>query len=539
MSLNAHQHYHIHSWIEALVSSCFPILASSGYLNGAWMIEPVDLSKIKPLPKWEIGFEPRRYKRSYPKHPIIAYEPHTNGSSKERTAEDALMNKLAVRFPPSCLYINPDAEPKDRIFKPGIGIIEKFLPGNKFKVIQVYPVYDIAGHLNGGRFTDRRTKSGKVLRDRSPDEPWTLDDVDALYAEVLTDSDHTTHYTYTEFPKGPVTVVAKHVKHNEQWYAKHLKSLGRGAPSSVFMTGKTVTRRVKAFMGPAGRSFKLVRDARCEECGGIIRYSKIGDAVCEDCGLIAEYPGIDEFEDGYGEGPSTVDYDPLSNFEVGAKAKDGAKASIIPAGDLVSDNDIHAGGKSKVAALAEEARSISKCETDSRTVINLDLGGKPVSRRYSTVRNSYSAPVIRDRVSVLSGVVRGYMGAIQGIAAEVTYGRILDEVQEWERINRGILPKPEPKHGAKPKNYNTVLTCREEGRLSIVIQCIKIADKDGKKLTAADLIRITGLSEDTISTCIKILKGNQIRKRIGICGDARIKVVSRGRNKFLRLIKKS
>ena len=500
------------------------------------------------------------------------------------------MNYLKARYPVSYLYI-----------KPGIGIIdhgsailsiEEFLPGDRVDAIRAakiaiaksakdaadagkpriiklteacdlmctayYPIHDcgiwhsiqmvdVSGHLNGGRYIDRRTKAGKVPRnshddvennfvpthvvsicglgiidwtspivpckhpwDRSPDELWTFAEIDALHADVLTDADPTTHYTYTKFPKGPVTVVAKLVKHNERWYAKYLRLLGRGAPSPVFMD-------------PAGQSFKLVRDARCEECGGVVRYFKLGDVVCEDCGLISEYPGVDEFEDGYDEGPSTADYEPLSNFEVGA-------ASTIPAGDLVRDNGMYVGGKAGVTALAKEARSLSKIikgKPEHKIAIDLDIGGRLPARRYSTVRNGYGAGT-----SVFSGVD----SSVQGVATCVTYGQILDEVQDWERINRGILPKPEVKHGAKPGNYNAVDTCREEGWLSIIIQHIKLAAKDGDDLTAADLVRITGLTRKEVDLCIDILSGTRIRRRTGVCGQPRIKVVPRGRNKLLRLI---
>lgn len=454
---------------------------------------PIDLSNIKPLPEWDIGFEPRSYKRSYPKHPLVAYDPHIQTSSKELTAEvdeDALMNYLKARYPASYLYLKLGIGFIDR--GSAILSIEEFLPDDRVDAIRsaktaiaksakdasdagkpriikltdscdmmctaCYPTYDcgiwhsiqmadVSGHLNGGRYTDRRTKAGKVLRnshddvddnfvpthivsiwgpgiidwtnpimpckhpwDRSPEEPWTFAKVDVLHAEVLTDSDPTTHYTYAKRPQGPVTVVAKPVKHNEQWYAKYLRQLGRGAPSPVLMAGKAVTCKVKAFMCPAGRSLKLIEDAWCGECGGTVRYSRLGDAFCEDCGLISDYPGIDEFEDGYVEGPSTIDYEPLSNFKVGARAKDFVEASTIPAGDLVHGNGIHIGGKVGVAALVKEARSLSTAtrgKPESKTVINLALGGKPPARRYSTVRNSYNAPVIRARVSVLSGVVSG------------------------------------------------------------------------------------------------------------------------------------
>ena len=584
---------------------------------------PIDISNIKSLPEWDIGFEPRRYKRSYPKQPLIAYEPHIQTSSKELTAEvdeDALMNYLKARYPTSYLYLKTGVGVIDR--GSAILSLEEFLPKDRVDALRAvkiaiakaakeaadagkprivkltdscalmytacYPTYDygiwrsiqmadVSGHLNGGRYTNRRTKSGKVPRnshddvednfvpthvvsiwgpgiidwisptvpfkhpwDRSPDEPWTLAEVDVLHAEVLTDSDPTTHYTYTRFPKEPVTVVAKHVKHNEQWYAKYLRLLGRGAPSPVLMAGKAVTCKVKAFMCPAGRSLKLIEDAWCGECRGTVRYSRLGDAFCEDCGLISDYPGIDEFEDGYVEGPSTIDYEPLSNFKVGARAKDFVEASTIPAGDLVHGNGIHIGGKVGVAALVKEAHSLStatKGKAESKTVINLALGGKPLSRRYSTVRNSYSALVIRARVSVLSGVVRGYMGAIQGVATEVTYGRILDEVRDWERANRCILPESEVKHGVKPESYNAVDTCREEGWLSIVIQHIKLAARDGTKLTAADLVKVTGLTRKEVDLCNDILSGTRIRRRTGVCGQPRIKIIPRGRNKLLKLIR--
>ena len=538
--------------------------------------------------------------------------------SDELTAEvdeDALLNYLKARYPASYLYLNPAAEPQDRILKPGIGVIdrssailsiEEFLPEDRVDAIQAakvviaksakdaadagkprivkltdscdlmytacYPIHDcgiwhsiqmadVSGHLNGGRYTDRRTKAGKVPRnshddvennfvpthvvsicgpgiidwtcpivpckhpwDRSPDEPWTFAEVDALHADVvLTDADPTTHHTYTKFPQGPVTVVAKPVKHNEQWYAKYLRLLGRGAPSPVSMAGEAVTCRVKAFMGPAGRPFKLVEDAWCEECGGTIRYSKLGGAVCEDCGLISEYPGVDEFEDGYDEGPSMTDYEPLSNFEVGA-------TSTIPAGDLVRGNGMYVGGKAGVTTLAKEARSLSKTtkgKPEHKTAIDLDTDGRLPSRRYSTVRNSYGAGT-----SAFSGTD----SSVQGVATWVTYGQILDEVQDWERINRGILPKPEVKHGAKPGNYNAVDTCREEGWLSIIIQHIKLAAKGGDVLTVADLVRITGLTRKEVDLCIDILSGTRIRRRTGICGQPRIKVVPRGRNKLLKLI---
>jgi hypothetical protein len=585
---------------------------------------PIDTSKIKPLPKWEIGFEPGRYKRSYPKHHLIAYEPHTHTSSKELTAEvdeEALMNYLKARYPASYLYLKPGIGVIDR--SSAILSLEEFLPKDKVDALRVvkiaiaksakdasdagkpriikltdscdlmctacYPTYDcgiwhsiqmadVSGHLNGGRYTDRRTKAGKVPRnshddvddnfvpthvvsiwgpgiidwtspimpfkhpwDRSPDEPWTFAEVDALHADALTDSDPTTHYTYTKFPGRPVTVVSKLVKHNEQWYAKYLRLLGRGAPSPVIMAGKAVTHRIKACFGPeGGRIFRLVEDVRCPECGGIIRYSRLGDAFCEDCGLISDYPGIDMFEDGYGECPSTIDYDPLRNFEVGARAKDAAEASVIPAVDLVRGNGIHTGGKAGVAALAKEARSLSKAtkgKPEPNTVINLALSGKHLSRRYSTIRNSYNALVIRARVSVLSGVDRGYRCAIQGVATEATYGRILDEVRDWERANRGILPKPKVKPGAKPENYNEVDTCREEGWLSVVIQHIKLAAKDGKKLTAADLVRVTGLTRKEVDLCIDVLSGTRVRRRTGVCGQPRIKIVPRGRDKRLKLIR--
>jgi hypothetical protein len=505
--------------------------------------------------------------------------------------EDALLNYLKARYPASYLYLNPAAEPQDRILKPGIGVIdrgsailpiEEFLPEDRVDAIQAakaviaksskdaadagrpriikltdscdlmctacYPIHDcgtwhsiqmvdVSCHLNGGRCTDRRTKAGKIPRnshddvennfvpthvvstcgpgiidwtspivpckhpwDRSPDDPWTFAEVDALHAEVLTGADPTTHYTYAKFPEGPVTVVAKSVKHNEQWYAKYLSLLGRGAPSPVLMTGKAVTHRIKACLGPeGGRIFKLV------------------DAVCEDCGLISEYPGIDESEDGYGKDPSMTDYEPLSNFEMGARAKDAAKASTTPAGDLVRGNDIHIGGKAGVATLAREARSLSKATT----------GGRLSSRRYSTVRNSYGAG---------TSVISGMDSSVQGVITRITYGQILDEVRDWVRINRGILPKPEVKHDAKPGNYNAVDTCREEGWLSIIIQHIKLAAKDGDDLTAADLVRITSLTRKEVDLCIDILSGTRIRRRTGIFGQPRIKVVPRGRNKLLKLI---
>ena len=133
-------------------------------------------------------------------------------------------------------------------------------------------------------------------------------------------------------------------------------------------------------------------------------------------------------------------------------------------------------------------------------------------------------------------MISGVDSSVQGVITRITYGQILDEVQDWERINRGLLQKPEVKHGAKPGNYNAVDTCREEGWLSIIIQHIKLAAKDGDDLTAADLVRITGLTRKEVDLCIDILSGTRIRRRTGICGQPRIKAVPRGRNKLLKLI---
>jgi hypothetical protein len=90
-------------------------------------------------------------------------------------------------------------------------------------------------------------------------------------------------------------------------------------------------------MGPEGRAFSLAKDARCEECDGILRYSKHGDAYCEDYGLISEYPGVDESKYRYYGGPSEIDYEPLSNFLLGAGAKSIVEASSIPEVDLATE----------------------------------------------------------------------------------------------------------------------------------------------------------------------------------------------------------
>jgi hypothetical protein len=113
------------------------------------MRHPIDFQKLKFLPAWEAGFEPRRYRRSYPKPPLLAYPFKTSKGTVEESTSSGEPRSEDGGFQAARIVQYP-------IWSPDI-------------VDWITPVIP-----------------QKHPWDRYPGEPWTIPEVDACYADVIT-----------------------------------------------------------------------------------------------------------------------------------------------------------------------------------------------------------------------------------------------------------------------------------------------------------------------------------------------------------------